>query len=313
MKNLLKFSVLAIALLWGGARVQAQQDVLVSQYMFNHLLLNPAYAGSKPYISSTLLHRSQWVGWKGAPLTQIATIHGPLPDRRNALGFTVSNDHLGITNQTDLFLNYAYRINFDKYTSLAFGLKGGLSWYQAKFSDLVYWDQGDQVYQGGTQMNLLPNFGVGAYFQNQNFYAGLSVPRILSYDPRELFSIGKDFTSLPKVRRHYYLTSGVAIPLNDNLVLKPSFLLRYVPGVSVQADLNLNLLINKILWVGGSYRTGDSFVGMVEFQATRKFRIGYAFDYTLTDVANYSSNTHEFMIAYDFGYDIMKMKTPRYF
>lgn len=310
MKRIL-FLVTILAML--GPGLKAQQDPIVSQYMFNGLLLNPAYAGSHPYFSTTLLHRSQWVGWEGAPRTQVFTFQGPLPDRKSGVGLSVANDHLGVTNRTDAFLNYAYHIRFNENAALSLGLKGGLSFYQADFTKLVYWDMNDDIYSKGRIQNVLPQFGTGAYFYTPNFYAGISVPSLLSYDPRETFSIGDGVSALPHLRRHYFMTAGYAYEVNPRLVIKPSMTMRYVKAGPLQADFNVNFFINRLFWVGASYRTGDAVVGILEFQATKKLRFGYAYDYTLTDITKFSHGSHEFMVAYDFGYDILKMKTPRYF
>lgn len=310
MKRLtLLLSILVVAI----AGLKAQQDPVVSQYMFNHLLLNPAYAGTHPYFSATLLHRSQWVGWEGAPRSQVFTFQGPLPDRKSGIGLTLANDHLGVTNRVDAFLNYAYAIRFNENAALSLGLKGGISAYSADFTKLTYWDQGDQIYSQGKVQSVLPQFGAGAFFHTPRFYAGISAPSILSYDPREVFSIGSTVSALPHIRRHFYLTAGYAWEVGPRLVVKPSVCLRYVKAGAPQADINLNFLINRVFWVGASYRTGDALVGLLEFQATRKLRFGYAYDYTLTDVGRFSSGSHELMLSYDFGYDILKMKTPRYF
>jgi type IX secretion system PorP/SprF family membrane protein len=281
--------------------------------MFNGLLLNPAYAGSKDYFSGTLLHRSQWTGWEGAPSTQVFTFHARLKDKVSGLGLSVSNDHLGVTNRTDVEGYYAYHIPLTDKARLSFGLKGGLSNYTANFNKLIYWDTDDQVFAAGVQRNLLPNAGAGVYLYSERFYAGFSVPQLLSYDPGEMFHIGDKLDAIPHIRRHYYLTAGYVIDLGNSVAMKPSFLVRYVAGAPVEADLNLNFLFNRVLWLGASYRTGDAVVGMIEFQATKRIRIGYAYDYTLTDISSYSHGSHEIMLGYDFGYQLLKMKTPRYF
>jgi type IX secretion system PorP/SprF family membrane protein len=292
----------------------AQQDPVVSQYMFNGLLLNPAYAGSKEYFSTTLLHRTQWANWgPGAPQTQVFTFHARLKDQVNGVGLMVSNDHLGVTNQTDIYANYAYHIPMGDKHRLSLGLRGGFSYYRAELNKLVYWDQNDQIFTKGVVTDFVPNAGTGAYFYSRRFYAGVSVPHLLSYDPREMFHLGNDVTTIPHIRRHYLLTTGYAFEVSHNVVVKPSVLVRYVKNAPIQADFNCNVLLNNMLWVGASYRTGDSFVGMLELQATKRFRIGYAYDYTLTNIRNYSAGSHEIMLGYDFGYQVLKMKTPRYF
>lgn len=309
----MKKLITTLLLLSGIISMQAQQDPLVSMYMFNALLINPAYAGTKPYVRTTLLHRSQWVGWKGAPMTDVVTIDGRIKDKVSALGLIVSNDRLGVTNKTDVYANYAYHIGLGKRHTLSLGLKGGLSWFNAKLSGITAWDPNDEVYTGGNQNNFLPNFGVGAFLYSERFYAGLSVPQALSYDPREMFSLGKDVSSIPQVRRHYLLTTGYAMVLSRAVVLKPSIMLRYVYASPLGVDLNAHVLLNDILWLGASYRINDAVIGMIQLQIFPAFRVGYAYDYTLSQIGDFSSGTHEIMLGYDLAKDVLKMKTPRYF
>ena len=253
-----------------------QQDILVSQYMFNHLLLNPAYAGSKDYMMATLLYRKQWVDFKGAPTTQVATLHGPVGLTNFGWGASISHDKIGVTDRTDAYLNAAYHLPVGPKMKLSLGLRGGGGYYSYKNSDLIYWDSNDPLFAGDKTSKFIPNLGAGAYLYTDKFYAGVSVP-------------------------------------NPDVVIKPSVLVKYVQNAPVEADFNVNVLFAQVLWVGGSYRTGDSFVALLELQLTKKFRLGYSYDFTTTDVKNYSAGSHEIMIGYDFGYDIMKVKTPRYF
>ncbi len=290
-----------------------QQDILVSQYMFNHLLLNPAYSGSKDYMMASLLYRKQWVNFKGAPTTQVASIHGPVGLTNFGWGALISHDKIGVTDRTDAYINAAYHLPVGKKLKLSMGLRAGGGYYSYKNSDLIYWDSNDPAFAGDKTSKFLPNVGAGLYLYSEKFYAGLSVPTIISYDPAYSLSVSPSGAVVPNQVRHYYLTSGVALELNPNVVLRPSVLVKYVPNAPVEADFNVNVLLSQILWIGGSYRTNDSFVALVEFQLSKQFRLGYSYDFTTTDVKHYSSGSHEIMLGYDFGYDIMKIKTPRYF
>jgi len=291
----------------------AQQDILVSQYMFNHLLVNPAYAGSKDYMMATLLYRKQWSGWKGAPETQIATIHGPVGLSSLGWGLTLSHDHLGVTDRTDAYLSLAYHLKLNSKMKLGVGIKGGGDMYSFKNSDLKIWDPDDQVFIEDKKSGFQPNIGAGAFLYTDMFYAGLSVPTLINYDPSKSLTINEE-DIVPHQVRHYYASGGVVIPVNgDAVIARPSILMKYVPNAPVEFEFNLNVLFAQTLWVGASYRTGDSFVGILELQVSKQLRIGYSYDFTLTDVKKYSNGSHEIMVGYDFGYDIMKMKTPRYF
>ena len=290
-----------------------QQDILVSQYMFNHLLLNPAYAGSKDYMMATLLYRKQWVDFKGAPTTQVASLHAPIGLTNFGWGALVSHDKIGVTDRTDVYANAAYHLPVGNKLKLSMGIRAGGGFYSYKNSDLIYWDANDPAFAGDRTSAFLPNIGAGVYLYGNKFYAGLSVPTIISYDPTKSLSINSNGTIVPRQVRHYFATTGVALELNPNVVFKPSVLVKYVQNAPVEADFNASVLLSQILWIGASYRTNDSFVALLEFQLTKQLRFGYSYDFTTTDVKNYSNGSHEIMLGYDFGYDIMKIKTPRYF
>ena len=294
-----------------AAPLQAQQDVMVSQYMFNGLLLNPAYAGSQKYTTSTLLHRSQWVGMSGAPVTSIFAIDGPLQNKNVGLGLMIMNDHIGATNQTDVFANYAYKIKI-KNGTLAMGIKAGVSRYLYHSDELIYWDIADKLYQGGTKQTAwLPTFGVGIYYYSTNWYAGISVPTLWAYDRN--YSFGTDVNNSSLVDRHYMATGGYVFTLNKNVKVKPSILLKYLPGAPFQADFNANVLYKDHFWLGASYRTGDAIIAIAQYQTNFRLRIGYSYDFTLSNMRRYSSGSHEIMIGYDFGNDVTKFKSPRFF
>lgn len=305
---------ISIVLLVSGFGAFAQQDLQVSQYMFNHLLLNPAYAGSKEYMMATLLYRKQWVDFKGSPTSQVASVHGPLGLTNFGWGGLITNDRIGVTNRTDFYANAAYHLPLNQKMKLSVGLRAGGGYYSYRNSDLIYWDENDPSFAGDRVSKFLPNIGAGVYLYTNKFYAGLSVPTLISYDPTKSLSINTNSGEVvPQQVRHYFATAGYAIEVNPDLVFRPSALVKYVQNAPVEADINLNVLLGQLIWVGASYRTNDSFVALLEFQLTKKWRLGYAYDFTVTDIKNYSSGSHEFMIGYDFGYDIMKIKTPRYF
>lgn len=289
----------------------AQQDPMASQYMFNGLYLNPAYAGSHQYYNVTALYRKQWVNFDGAPTTQILSVDGPLKNKNVGLGLLMSNDKIGVSKQSDFYGNFAYQVPLSSDLKLAFGLRGGGSYYRAELTKLTVWDENDQVFQSDINGEFLPNFGAGTYLYSEKLYLGLSAPHLLNYKPRTTFYVNK--TDAPQLIRHYYLNGGYVFDHNQNVIFKPSFLLKYVTNAPMQADFNLNVLFHRLIWVGASYRTSDSFVGLLEIQATKKLRFGYSYDYPFNKLKSYNNGSHEIMVAYDFGYNILKLKTPRYF
>ena len=309
----MKKLILAICLASGMYTANAQQDALLSQYMFNHLLINPAYAGSKDYMMATLLYRNQWVNWKGAPTTEVASLHGPIGLTNMGWGGLISHDHEGVTDRTDFYGNFSYFIRVNEQMKLGMGLRAGAAYYVRHNSDLVYWDSNDPKFASDQVSNILPNVGAGLYLYGDMFYVGASIPELLSYDPNKSLSIDAQTKFVPEQVRHVFATAGYVLPINDDVILKPSLLVKYVANTPTEVDININALLNNIIWIGASYRTSDAVVAIVEFQLNKKLRIGYSYDFTLTDIKDYSSGSHEIMLGYDFGYDIMKTKTPRYF
>lgn len=303
--------LIAIGFLF-NLNIKAQQDPMLSQYMFNGLFLNPAYAGSHEYSTLTTLYRGQWVGFKGAPHTGIISYDAPLAKNTMGLGGIICFDHIGVSNKMDITANYSYHIKIGKKSKLALGLRAQLSYYWTAFEDLVYWDEQDPIYQNNIN-TFMPNFGAGAYFYMPRFYAGFSVPTVLSFNPAE--NLSANMANVQRQERHYLLTAGYAFRLSPKFDLKPSFLMKLNANAPVEFDINLHLLYNNLLWIGASYRTMDGIVAMVEVNATKNLRIGYAFDYPVqTTMRNYQYGSHEIMLSYDFGKkDNLKVRSPRYF
>jgi len=298
----------------------AQQEPLISHYMFNHLLVNPAYAGSKDYAMASALFRKQWAGLDGAPTTILGSLHGPVfKSRKVGLGISISNDKIGVTNTTDVYGDFAYHIPLSDNLKLGLGISAGISHTNAEVSKLLLSDVGatDKVFQG-TRTATTPNFGAGLFLHSDKFYLGVSAPRILSYDSTR--SIAVSGSNGPAYVRHLWATTGVAIEVSEDLVIRPSVMLRYTKNTPMQADINANFLIKQLLWLGATFRTGDkdagmpeSVVALIELQLTKQFRLGYSYDITMSQLKDYSSGSHEISLGYDFGRDIAKIKSPRYF
>ncbi len=289
----------------------AQQEVMVSQYMFNGLFLNPAYAGSHGYVSSSLLHRAQWVQMDGAPRTSMMAIDGPLLNGKMGLGFSMVHDEIGISRDLDMSGHYAYHLRVGKKSRLSLGMRAGLSVYSARLNDLQYWDSNDPVYQNNIQNQMVGKFGFGLYWYDATSYVGLSVPTIYAADGSITMNAGSALDHY--FTQHYYLQAGKVFPLGEYLDIKPSTVIKFQPEAPLQADVNCNLLYKERIWFGAGYRTGDAVVGMVEYQVTPQMRIGYAYDMTTSRLRTYSTGSHEVMLGIDFGKDLIKIKTPRYF
>lgn len=306
MKKYIFILVLAVSSSFAGA----QQELMISQYMFNGLVLNPAYAGSHNYWSATALHRSQWVKFDKAPRTQTAAIDGRIANGKLGLGFNLSNDAIGVTNQFDLGANLSTRVSLGA-GFLSAGLRVGASRYSANLTDVEILDEADPVYAGNINGKIVPRLGAGLYYYQRTWFVGLSVPSLLAAD-ESVASYSAGMNSF--YRAHAYLNAGVVFETSPDLAFKPSVLIKMQGNAPIEADLNLNVLFLRKFWVGAGYRTGDALVAMFEWNITNQLRIGYAFDYTLSDMQRYSNNSHEIMLGYDFGKDVdIKARSPRYF
>lgn len=309
MKHIRILSLLTA--LAAGPLAMAQQEVMVSQYMFNGLFLNPAYAGTHAYASASLLHRAQWTGINGAPRTSMAAFDSPLMNGKMGAGFSVVHDAIGVTRDLQFDGHYSYHLRMSGTSHLAFGLKAGLSVYSARLSDLQYWDANDQVFGNDISNQLVGKFGFGIYWWSDLSYIGLSVPTLYAADGAVTAdaqaSMDHYFT------RHYYLHAGHLFHLSEQFDLKPSTLIKVEPSAPVEVDLNMNLLYRERIWLGVGYRTGDAVVAMVEYQVNPQVRVGYAYDLTISELSGYAKGSHEVMFGLDLGREMVKIKTPRYF
>ncbi|WPP49753.1 PorP/SprF family type IX secretion system membrane protein [Catalinimonas niigatensis] len=306
MKCLIQWG-LSVCLIFASVVMSyGQQQAMYTQYMFNGLAINPAYAGSQETLSLTALGREQWMGLEGAPSSQTFSAHAPLNNRKIALGLLLTHDEIGVTNQYGAYAIYAYRIKFSKGT-LSTGLQAGFNSYRANFSQVFVPQDGDGSFTSDDLRSFLPNFGAGAYYSNSRFYAGFSLPLLLTNAyPGEEGSLAKQY-------RHWFLSSGYVFDLSSQLKLKPNLLIKAVEGAPLEVDINANLLIKELVWVGVSYRSLDALSFLLEFEVTPQFRFGYAYDHALTEMQTVQNGTHELMLNYRFMKKDKKMLTPRYF
>jgi type IX secretion system PorP/SprF family membrane protein len=286
----------------------AQQDALFTQYMFNGLVINPAYAGSQDALSVTASARKQWVGMDGAPSTQTLTAHAPLKNEKVALGMTFINDNIAVTHQYGMNAIYAYRLNLKEGRRLSFGLQAGFTQFRSQYSQLATRTANDPSFVSDQVSGFLPNFGTGLYYSTNKFYFGLSVPHLLS-------NLLNDTTvAINSVqRRHFILNSGYVFTLSHDLKLKPSILVKAIQGAPVQIDLNTNLLIREVLWVGVSYRSFSSLNFLTQVQITDQLRFGYSYDISVNKLSTLNRGSHEIILNYNFSFLKSKVVTPRYF
>ena len=250
-------------------------------------------------------------GFDGAPVTYSGSIHGMLPKKKLGMGAFIQKDKIGKTNQTDLFASAAYHLPLGDVSKLSIGMQVGATSFSSNVVELTYWDPGDRIFDYNTFTSLLPNAGFGAYFYRPMFYAGFSVPYLVNYKPSA--DSQEESKQIHHLGRRVYLTVGGVIETERDVKIKPSLLIKKEGNSEIQYDLNVNVLLNEIFWVGASYRSKEAVVALFEYQINRKFRVGYSYDITLGGISNYNSGSHELMLGYDFGYPVLKIKSPRYF
>lgn len=306
MKSLFKIIIAVLAM--GSMSIAfSQQDAMFTQYMFNEVTINPAYAGSHDVVSMTGLLREQWVGIDGRPRTQSFNVHTPLRNKKIGLGLSLVNDKIAVSNNLNVNGAFSYRIPLGKTKNLQFGLQAGITNNKTDLGALKVEDGSESSFSSGSVSELLPNFGAGLYYFTEKFYLGISIPQIMNN------SLSKGGVSLAKQERHYFLTSGYVFKLSPTLKFKPSIFYKYVGGAPMELDVTASLIYKDRFWGGLAWRSFDSADLLLGFQATEQLFIGYAYDYTLTELNDYNSGSHEVVVNYRFSFSPKKVITPRYF
>ena len=334
MKNLYSFKSKLFSLIAMGLLVtnfaSAQQEAMYSQYMFNTMAINPAYAGSRDVLSLTAVGRHQWVGVNGAPTSYSFTADMPISNEKMGIGLALNSDNVGLLNVVGASFNYAYKIRVGQKTTLSLGVAPKINFVSWDLSKVNNINEIDPVF---TQANSLsktsPNVGAGLFINNDKSYLGFSIPQIIETDLNS-FSVGTNAVE-SKVRRHFYTMMGFVLG-NGNVKVKPSMMLRYTSGAPLGIDGNVNVWFMDKVALGISGRKSqaaasgvdfmDAAIGMIELQLTPQLRFGYAYDINLNrlnDTNKTGTNrfvgtpTHEGLLRYEFGYGKNKIITPRYF
>ena len=293
--------------------LEAQQLPQFTQYMFNTISINPAYAGSRETLSVVGLHRSQWVGLRGGPETQTLSVHSPLRNEKMGLGVSFVNDKLGYENFSYLYADYSYTLKTSETTKLAFGIKGGMTHYSLDEELLNDPSVVNDPFFNDVSNRWSPNFGAGFYLHSQRWYVGLSAPRILNTDYNKGRQGTLDYVALERIS--YYLTGGYVFDLSENTKLKPSVLLKATNGAPLSFDVSANFLFNETFWIGAGYRVDQntSALGAIaDFQVSKQLRVGYAYEFPFSDLRAYTSGTHEILLMFEV-FKSKRIKSPRYF
>ena len=286
----------------------AQQDTEYTQYMFNPQIFNPAYVGSREVTSLNGIYRNQWVGIDGAPVSMNFGIHGPLKNDNVALGAFIENDQLGIHNRTRIYGQFAYRIPISDAARLSLGVQGGILNLNSDFNGADIIDDTDPVYNRDDRAVTLPNVGIGAYLYTRNIYLGAAIPHMINHDLDE-----DDEVLEARLHRHIFGTAGIVLPLGNSVKFRPAVLVKWAENSPTEYDLTAHFLLRDALWLGATYRTGDSLDFMAQYQFNKSLRAGYSYDFTTSELQQHTSGTHELMLGYDLIKDYSKVITPRYF
>ncbi len=305
---LLAFGVFIFLMATQG--ILAQQDAQYTQYMYNTVSVNPGYTGSRGHLSIAALHRSQWVGLDGAPVTQTFNIHSPIGYRGVGLGLSVVNDQIGPTSETYFDVDFSYTVYTSDEGRLSFGLKASGHLLDVRFSELNQLAP-DQSLQQDIDNKFSPNIGAGVYYHTQRYYAGLSVPRFLQTTH---FKSGVA-PSTAKERMNFYFITGYVWDLNPSLKFKPTLLTKVVQGAPLQVDLSANFMLSEKFILGAAYRWDAAFSGMLGFNISDGILLGMAYDRETTDLgsASFNDGSFEVILRYDFIKTKGNLKSPRFF
>ena len=312
MKKIQRYLIL---LLLAYTAAQAQQDPQYTQYMYNMSVINPAYTTNDlGLLNFGALYRSQWKNAVGAPKTLTFFAHAPMSEKvEMGLSFITDNIGDGVLRENNIYVDFAYILKLDEKSDISLGLKGGITTFETNFNGFVLPEFQDDAAFNENLNNTFPNVGVGAFYHRENFYAGISAPNLLTSKHIE----NKDgINRIGSEEVHFFLTSGYVYELNPDLKIKPSVMAKMVNGSPLTMDVSLNVLFHNRFEGGLSYRLDDSVSAMFNLSVLPALRIGYAYDYTLSNLSDYSSGSHEIFVLFDLdllgigkGYD----KSPRFY
>ncbi|MFH7001820.1 PorP/SprF family type IX secretion system membrane protein [Flavobacterium bizetiae] len=306
IKNIKKiFTIITMLSVFG---VAAQQDPQYTQYMYNTLSVNSAYAGSLGHLAITGIYRTQWVGLEGAPNTQSFTLDTPIA-KNLGLGLSVVSEEIGPSEEQYVDANFSYTIQSGLTHKLSFGIKGGgrvinIDWTKGSHREP------DVQFRENITNKFLPVVGAGLYWHGERDYIGIAVPNFMT---RERYNYDDIADDLVNERMHVYLIGGIVFDLSAHTKFKPAVLVKYVAGAPLIADFSANFMFNNAFTLGASYRTGDSVSALASLQITPQFNVGYAYDYTTTELQTYNSGTHEIMLRFELVSRKKGLKSPRFF
>lgn len=302
----MKTRYIILVLLFTQILCYAQQDSQYTQYMYNTVNVNPAYAGSRESLTMFLLHRSQWVGLDGAPVTNNVSAHTPIGDSNFGAGLSFVNDRIGPVDENVISADLAYFIQISSNFKLSVGLKGTANLFNLDVNKLNIYNQSDPQFQN-FDTEFSPNIGAGLYLFSDKTYIGLSVPNFF-----ETNRYNDNDVTVTKERMHYYLIAGHVFDLSSSIKFKPALLAKAVEGAPLQADITANFLIHDKLTLGAAYRWDSAVSGLIGFQITPSIFAGYGYDMETSKLSNYNSGSHEIFLRFEI-FSNNRVADPRFF
>lgn len=293
LRNCAQWIIIFMVLL--STNAYAQQEPTYTQYMFNTQTINPAYAGTWEALGFMLLAREQWVGIDGAPSTQTFSFQNLHKNERTGYGVNIINDKYGKEKRFSVFGDYSHMVQVTNDLKLRMGLKAGFSAYSNNLSSYDVITPDDPFFQGEVDYKFMPNFGIGLFLYQDNFYAGISIPKIVNNEFENNYN---NYSSQAEIR-HYYIMGGYVFNISEKLIFKPTMLGKMVKGAPAQFDFSANFLIAEKVWLGAMYRSGDAFGFLAQWVINNKLRLGYSVDFAFGEIGGYQNGTHEIMISYE--------------
>jgi type IX secretion system PorP/SprF family membrane protein len=281
--------------------VSGQLTPVTNQYVLNPLTINPAYAGGRDAMNIAAFYRRQWVGIAGAPETFTLAIDAPFLDSKLGLGIIIMSDKIGVTKETRFSSYYAYKISIGE-GNLSFGLGAGLMSTNTAWSDLTVPDPGDEYFLIDSHVFVVPDFSFGVYYFYHNYFAGISIPKLLAY--KYNFDKNKYSMRFDPNQYNYLFNTGYVINLSPSLRFFPSTLVSFSPGGRLLYDINAHFIISDRFWFGASYRNNRSVAGLLQFAINSQLRVAYTYDFDFGTLRQYSNGSHEVMIRYVFRYKV---------
>jgi type IX secretion system PorP/SprF family membrane protein len=306
---------IAIVLLFFLVTLQsvAQPDPIFTQYMYNGQVLNPAYAGIWEKAGFTALVREQWAGINRAPLNESISLHSPLNNERVGIGLNISNETYGRESRLSILADYAYEINLTPYRRLRFGVKFGFTNYNNPLTKYQLYPDGeyDPAFAQDVDLKFLPNFGIGAFLYEDDYYIGLAIPKLV----KNTFTYNYQNYSTHGELRTIYLNGGYVFYLDpmSRLIFKPTALMRATIGEPIRFDLSANFLIYERLWLGLVWRTRNAVCVTTQWLISKNLRIGFAMDVSYTDIFPYQGGTYEFTLGWDMDFFGRSYVRAKYF